>query len=186
MSSLQQPSRSSPAPLGYGGRGNGEAQQFVYRPAVIGEPRSLSRGSFDPSPVLGGVASYQPQRAMRSAEVVDRPDQPHARLQRRSLTRRRTSPAHQRSQPRAKGGLQPLDIRGVDYRGGGALSRPQAGCHLGLHTSRTMRRTTPVTRRRAYRLIAWATMRPSGKRSFGRPRLPVRSGSRNTLKACLG
>jgi hypothetical protein len=45
MSGLRQPSRSSPASLGYTSRGNGEAQQFVKRPAVIGEPRGFSRSA---------------------------------------------------------------------------------------------------------------------------------------------
>src|SRR5918912_766858 len=106
MSSLQQPPRSSPAPLG-GTRRNGKAQQLVKRPAVIGESRSLGRSSFDPSPLVGDAIPYQPQRAMPTAEVVARPYKPHARLKRTPPTSRRSSPAHQRSKPRSEGGLKP-------------------------------------------------------------------------------
>ena len=126
MSSLQQPSRSSTAPLGYSSRGNGEAQQFVKRPALIGEPRRLSRGSLDPSP-LASATPRQPQRAMRLAEVVDRSDQPHARLQRSLLSRCRTRFARQRDKARAEGGLKPLDIRGVDDRRSATLRVVEPG-----------------------------------------------------------
>src|SRR5215207_500701 len=53
---------------------------------------------------------------MPPAEVVGRPDQPHARLKRPPLTSRRTGPSRQRGQPRTQSGLKPLDVRGVDHR----------------------------------------------------------------------
>src|SRR3712207_1032032 len=115
MSSLQQPSRSSPAPLRRSRR-NGKAEQSVKRPAVGSEPSSLSRSSFDPSLMLGSATLWQPQRAVHPAEVVDRSDQPHPGLQRSLLTNRCASPTYQRGKPGTQGGLKPLDIRGVDHR----------------------------------------------------------------------
>src|SRR5215212_1477280 len=53
---------------------------------------------------------------MPTAEVVGRPDQPHARLQRPPVTSRRPGPSRQRGQPRTQGGLKPLDVGGVDHR----------------------------------------------------------------------
>src|SRR5215207_5899051 len=96
---------------------------------MISKPGSLSRSSVDPSPRVGGVTSWQPQRAVCPAEVVDRPDQPHPALQRSLLTSRRTSPAHQRSKPRAQGGLKSLDIRGVDHGVFTSLRRVQPSPH---------------------------------------------------------
>jgi hypothetical protein len=134
MSGLQQPSGSSPASLGYGSWGNGKAQQFVKRPAVISEPCSLSRGSFDPS-TLGGPTLYQPQRAMRTAKVVDRPDQPHPTLHRSPLTRPRTRFAHQRDKPGAESGLKSLDVGGVDDRCGTALGASEPLSHFSLRAA---------------------------------------------------
>src|SRR5215218_4993030 len=53
---------------------------------------------------------------MPTAEVVGRPDQPHARLQRPPARSRRPGPSRQRGQPGAQGGLKPLDVGGVDHR----------------------------------------------------------------------
>ncbi len=137
MSSLQKPLRSSSAPLGWTRR-NGKDKQLIKRPAVIGEPRSLSRSPLDP--VVGACdlpsVVRKTQSTMRPAEVVDGAHQPHPRLKRRLLTHHRpATPAHQRSQPGAKGGLQPLDIRGVDHRLLSALGGPQPLSHLSLRTA---------------------------------------------------
>src|SRR5215207_7828856 len=133
MSGLQQPLRASPTPLGWGRR-HRKAKQLTKRPVVISEPRSLGRCPFDPSP-LPGSATPEAQRAMHPAEVVYGANQPHPCLQGRPLTRRRPRPAHQRSQPGAKGGLKSLDVGGVDDRGGGALGRPQPGSHFSFRTA---------------------------------------------------
>ena len=124
MSSLQQPSRSSPAPLGWSRR-DGKDEQLVKRPTMIGESRVLSRSSFDPSPLPGAAIPRQPYRAMPTAEVVGRPDQPHARLKRPPLTSRRPGPSRQRGQPGAQGGLKPLDVGGVDHRAFASLRTDQ-------------------------------------------------------------
>ena len=134
MSSLQQPPRSSSAPLGWTRR-NGKAQQLVKRPAVIGEPRGLSWSSLDPSPLLGGAIPRQPQRAMPTAEVVDRPYKPHARLKRTPPTSRHSSPPRQRRQPGAKGGLKSLDVGCVDHRAFASLCRDQSSLHRLLRTA---------------------------------------------------
>ena len=72
---------------------------------------------------------------MRSAEVVGCPYNPHARLQRRPQTCRRTSPARQLGKPRAEGGLKPLDVGGVDHRRGTALRASEPGSHRGLRAT---------------------------------------------------
>src|SRR5215211_8161804 len=53
---------------------------------------------------------------MPTAEVVGRPDQPHARLQRPPATSRRPGPPGQRRQPGAERSLKSLDVGGVDHR----------------------------------------------------------------------
>ena len=183
MSSLQQPSRSSPAPLERS-RGNSEAQKFVHRPAMIGEFRSLSRSSFDPSP-LGGTSPCQPQRAMRSAEVVGCPYNPHARLQRSPPTCRRTSPARQRGRPGAEGSSKPLDVSGVDHCRGTALRASEPGSHRGLRATNDAP-NHPDHPSPGIPLDLLGDQEPLRRKEAGRPGLPVRSGSRNTLKACLG
>ena len=50
----------------------------------------------------------------------------------------------------------------------------------------TTRRTTSRTRWRAYLLMSWAIITPSGKMSRGRPTLPVRRGSLKRWMAALG
>ena len=185
MSGLQQPSGSSPASLGYGSWGNGQAQQFVKRPAVISEPCSLSRGSLDPSTLGVGPALYQPQRAMRSAKVVDRPDQPHPSLHRSPLTRRRTRFAHQRDKPGAESGLKSLDVGGVDERCGSALGGSEPLSHFSLRAADHAPKD-PDHPSAGVPLHRLGDHEPLRQRSRGCPRLPVRVGSLNTLSACLG
>jgi hypothetical protein len=136
MSSLQQPLRSSSAPLGWTGR-NSKDKQLIKRPAVVGESRGLSRSTLDPVVGACNHPSFvrKTQATMHPTEVVDGAHQPHPRLKRDLLRRRRPTPAHQRSQPGAKGGLQALYVGGVDHRGGGALGGPQPLSHLGLRAA---------------------------------------------------
>ena len=101
---------------------------------MISEPCGLSGGSLDPSP-LGDAIPSQPQGAMPTAEVVNRPYKPHARLKRTPLTSRRPSPPGQRRQPGAEGGLKSLDVGCVDHRAFTSLCRGQPGVHRRLRTA---------------------------------------------------
>jgi hypothetical protein len=133
MSSLRQPSRSPPGPLGWSRR-NTKAQQFVKRPASIGEFRSLGRSSFDPSPPIAAL-TVEPERAVRLAEVVYGAHQPHPRLKRHPPTCRRARFARKRDEPGAERGLKPLDVGGVDHRASTALRRARASPHRPLRTA---------------------------------------------------
>src|SRR5215207_5236808 len=87
---------------------------------MIGKPRRHRRSA------LSSKASMCPQ------EVVATAYQPHTRLQRRLFVCPSASPAYQRRQPGSEGGVQPLDVGGVDQRPYRALGTYHPRDHLRL------------------------------------------------------
>ena len=58
---------------------------------------------------------------------LHRTDQPHTHLQRSTLPRQSPTTAHQRAQPRSKGGVEALDVGGVEHTG---TEEQRLGCLL--------------------------------------------------------
>lgn len=123
-----------------------------------------------------GVRAPAPaaQAAVRPAEGVAGPDQPHARLDGRGPAGgagRARKVAWSRS-TEAVLSIAPTAPCGAASRACANAAPPW-----------TTRRATPTTRRRAYRVTTCAMHTPPGRTGRGRPRLPVRCGSRKTRRA---
>src|SRR5215204_5612436 len=108
---LQQPLRLSPTPSGHFGGWHRKRQQLLHRPTMICKPCCHRRGAL------------LSKRAMRPQEVVATANQPHPRFYRTVLVCSGAGPTHQRSQPGPEGGLQALDVSGVDQRQHRSLGR---------------------------------------------------------------
>src|SRR4029077_19461409 len=81
-------------------------QEFLHGPTVVGDARCHG-GS--------GPATGAGETRMRCGEIIDRPDEIHAMLQRQGAARQRTPAACQRGQPCTEGGVEPLNVGRIDH-----------------------------------------------------------------------
>lgn len=84
---------------------------------MVGQASSHRGGPLQPRPLRAG-RSVQAEAVVGPAPVVATPDQPHAGLERRERVGERATATHQRGQVAAEGGIQPLDVAGVDAGAG--------------------------------------------------------------------
>jgi hypothetical protein len=81
-------------------------QQLLDGPAMIRDASGHRRCC---------LTSGRGQTRMRSAEIIDRPDQIQAMLQRQRAARQRPTSTGQGGQPLTKRRVEPLDVRCVDH-----------------------------------------------------------------------
>ena len=100
--------RGTPALLGWcpTRRRHMKRQQFLDGPAMIRDASGHRRC---------GPATGMGQTRMRCTEIIDRPDQIHAMLQRQRAARQRPASACQRGQPLTERRVQPLDVGRIDH-----------------------------------------------------------------------
>src|SRR5215208_118781 len=113
------------------------------------------------------------ETSMYPQEVVATAHQPHPPLKRALFVRSSSGATYQRSQPGPEGGLQTLDVGGVDQRSYRTLWVPITREITSASVPTTIRRRTSTTLRRSWRFMTWAIITPLANTSLGRPTLPV-------------
>jgi len=87
-------------------------QQLAQAVRAVGQPGGHRRRALQPA--LARADSPQAQRLVRPAVVVGQPEQVQPALDERHALGRRAPAAHQRGEAFAQGGVEPLDVGGVD------------------------------------------------------------------------
>ena len=80
-------------------------QQFVYRPAMLGDPRGHGRRRL----------LRMEQTRMRRTKVIDRPYQEHPFVQRQGMAGQRPAPARQWREAFPERRVQSFNVRGIDH-----------------------------------------------------------------------
>ena len=145
-------------------------QQFLDGPAMIRNASSHRRC---------GPATNVGQTRMRCTKIIDRTDQVHAMLQRLGAARQCAPSAGQRSQPLTKRRVEPLDVRGVDHA---FPLRPTPQrldpCGRAIDNAPLGLDDPPLR----VRLRTGAIKIFRHGRRWGRPLVPVRTGSRKVSR----
>ena len=145
---------------------------------MVGETGQIGRCAAEPLP-RSVVGSEVAEAVVGPAEVVGGADQPHAGGEGRLGASDGPAPSCERREMSTEGGVEPLDVGGVDDGAGGRGSQDRLDAGQGAVPDL---RVTPMTCRLAECLTTWANWNPSGRTRRGRPRRPVRSAGETSSR----
>src|SRR5439155_18776513 len=151
---------------------------LLHGPDVVSQAGDHGRGAFLP---LAAADGSETEAVMGPAQVVGRADQPHAAGQQGRAVGQAAPAPGQGRQRGAERGIEPFDIGGVDLD---AAPRLRAMARVtACSVPKTTRRVTSTRRRPWWLLTTCASSTVWGSTRRGRPRRPVRTATRNTVRA---